>query len=43
MRESELMRFMLDTCAFIDAVTEPDNLYTTKCPFLLLDLIYYGN
>ena len=28
------MRYMLDTCAFIDAVTEPDNLGTDVCALM---------
>ena len=28
------MRFMLDTCAFIDAVTEPDNLGSDVCALM---------
>lgn len=28
------MRYMLDTCAFIDAVTEPDNLGTNICALM---------
>ena len=28
------MRFMLDTCAFIDAVTEPDNLGADVCALM---------
>ena len=28
------MRYLLDTCAFIDAVTEPDNLGTDVCALM---------
>ena len=28
------MRYMLDTCAFIDAVTEPDNLGADVCALM---------